>query len=119
MFPLPQRWHYGDDGSVAIQALVFLVWYGLAVLIFRRKPDDRGALLAVYFLVVLPAVGIYPWLSPSPPLDWILTSAFIFTLLTFGLLFPDGRFAPRWTRWLVVTLVARFLGRLTQMRAVA
>jgi hypothetical protein len=92
--------------TATVTGLIFLFWYGLAVLIFRRKPDDRGALLALYFLVVLPAAGSDSWLSPGQPLDWILTSAFILTLLAFGLLFPDGRFAPRWTRWLILTLVA-------------
>jgi hypothetical protein len=96
--------------TVAVWAAVWVIWYGLATLIICRKPQDRGALLAAFFLVVLPVWGATTWLPSGALSNW-LGAVFIAALLLFCLLFPDGRFAPRWTRWLVpaiVVLVATF-----------
>jgi hypothetical protein len=93
--------------TVAIWAAVWLIWYGLAALIIWRKPQDRGALLSAFFLVVFPLWGATAWI-PSGPLMGSLTPAFIAVLLLFGLLFPDGRFVPRWTRWLAAAIVVLF-----------
>jgi signal transduction histidine kinase len=95
--------------KAATMAVALLIWYGLAALLVWRKPEDRGALLAAFFLVVFPAWGLGAWISPGSTLDGVLNAVFLPTLLVFALLFPDGRFAPRWTRWLVVTLVLVFI----------
>jgi hypothetical protein len=97
----------------AVYAAVFLacvwgVWYGLAALIIWRKPEDRGALLAAFFLVVFPAWGTSTWI-PSGPIPSLLGAVFIAMLLIFGLLFPDGRFAPRWTRWVAIVVIVFFI----------
>jgi hypothetical protein len=86
---------------------------GLAGLLFWRKPNDRMALFASFFLLITaPPSGI--------SLDYFLTTYFgapSVYLLAQGLqtplwvlimcIFPDGRFVPRWTRWLF--LVSIFL----------
>ncbi|MGI8825805.1 MAG: hypothetical protein ACR2JC_09190 [Chloroflexota bacterium] len=88
-----------------ILAAVWVIWYGLAGLIIWRKPRDRGAVLAAYFLVLFPlTIGASVWTS-SNALSQALYTALPVALLLYALLFPDGRFAPRWTRWLAASAV--------------
>lgn len=99
--------------------LVFLVEYGViaafvvvGVFIFLRSQSDYVAMLVALGLVTYMA-----W--TSPPLDALLGAgpalalpvtvvqaigAFLSEVLF--LIFPDGRFVPRWSRWLVPVLVA-------------
>jgi hypothetical protein len=85
--------------------------FGLATLLFWRKPTDRMALFASFFLLITaPPSGI--------SLDYFLTTYFgapSVYLLAQGLqtplwililcVFPDGRFVPRWTRWLFLVSI--------------
>jgi hypothetical protein len=82
---------------ITVLAAVWILWYGLAALIIWRRPTDRGALLAAFFLVLFPQLAVSQLVTWSPGATVALVA-----LITFGLLFPDGRFAPRWTRWLAV-----------------
>ncbi len=99
--------------SLAVLAVTWLVWYGLAALIVLRKSEDRGAMLCAFFLVLLPLLDLSFWIPTSS--DWWLLLANIVAaigglpLLLFCLLFPNGRFAPRWTRWLAIAFVALWL----------
>ncbi|MGI8825808.1 MAG: hypothetical protein ACR2JC_09205 [Chloroflexota bacterium] len=103
--------------SVVVAAVVWVVWYGLGALIIWRKPRDRGALLCAFFLVSFPLLdpafgGAIP--SSARMLQFAITCMPLAALFLFGLLFPDGRFAPRWTRWLAAagvpfTIVAALL----------
>ena len=79
--------------SVGIPALLLIVWLGMGALAVWRKPNDRGALLAGFFLAVFPLL-----LDNVIPLGITLLA-----LILFGLLFPDGCFVPLWTRWLALT----------------
>jgi hypothetical protein len=81
--------------TAAVLVAASLVWYGLAVLIVWRKPNDRGALVAAFLLVLFPQF-VFGTFTPFWPGQNIGFAA----LILFGLLFPSGRFAPRWTRWL-------------------
>lgn len=105
--------------TAAKVAIALLIWYGLAALIVWRKSEDRGALLAAFFLVVFPAWGLGSWVSPDSALDSVLNAVFLPTLLIFTLLFPDGRFAPRWTRWLAITLICTLVVAYLPLPAVA
>jgi hypothetical protein len=89
---------------MALQATVAILWFGTAGMIIWRKSDDRGAILAAIFLVVVPMLGIGTWVR-SDALSNVLGAALVVVLLLFCLLFPDGRFAPRWTRWLALAIV--------------
>lgn len=86
---------------VAVLGVVWLVWYGIAALLAWRKPEDPGVLVCAFFLAVFPVAlsGILLW--PSFPVVVPLTGVPLFALVLFCLLFPDGHFRPRWTRWLV------------------
>jgi hypothetical protein len=105
-------------GVFAILSLMALLaawatWYGLAGLIIWRKPENRGAVLCAFFLVLLPLLELSFWI-PSSAGWWTLVANIVaaaggLPLLLFCLLFPDGRFAPRWTRWLAAAFVALWI----------
>jgi len=86
-----------------------LLSLGMAALLFIRKPHDRMALFTSFYLIlyamlmtgVLEAFLFYWEYSPSIAID-IQT---IFTTVPTVILlctFPNGRFVPHWTRWLMV-----------------
>ena len=84
----------------------------LAALLFWRKPNDRMALFASFFLLIsAPPSGI--------SLAYFLTTYFgapsVYLLgqelqtplwVLIFCIFPDGRFVPRWTRWLFLVSIA-------------
>jgi hypothetical protein len=72
-----------------------LVWPRGADHLAQAK-RSRG-LVAAFFLILFPQLPISLLVSWSPG-----AGAAFFALIFFGLLFPDGRFAPHWTRWLAV-----------------
>ncbi|HEY6406288.1 MAG TPA: GAF domain-containing protein, partial [Ktedonobacteraceae bacterium] len=97
---------------VVVNLLFALVYFVLAALLFWRKSDDRVGLLASFFLVALGAsFPVIPQaLAAVHPL-WRLPVAFVAalelpSLAVFFFLFPNGRFVPRWTRWVACGLAA-------------
>ena len=93
--------------SAIVSECVFLV---VGLLIFLRKSDDRMALLASFTLIMFPFSFSSSSLSTVPQ-SWLLairTVSFLsnLSLYLFFYLFPDGRFVPPWTRWLVLGMVA-------------
>jgi hypothetical protein len=91
-----------------------LVWLVVGVLIFWRRSDDRMALLVSMFLVSFGPVTVdttdaEALISSQPA--WRLPVQVVeivgsVSVVLFFLLFPSGRFAPRWTRWLAVAFCA-------------
>ena len=85
--------------------------FALAILLFWRKPNDRMALFASFFLLITAVASTYS-------LDYFLTAYFgapstyelgstlqtPLWILVFCI-FPDGRFVPRWTRWLFLASI--------------
>jgi hypothetical protein len=104
--------------SVALSVISVFVWSVVGAIIAWRKSNDWIALLVAILLVTTgissqsvpdfnhlstPLVAnSSPWFVPTMMVSFL--AVFLF-LLTF-LLFPDGRFVPRWTRWLVVIGIA-------------
>ena len=99
--------------QVALDAISVLVCCALAALIFWRKSADRMALFCAFMLVLFGGAGFTSILSDalaslSP--TWF-TLYGIFDLLgqssftIFFLLFPSGRFVPRWTRWVAPCII--------------
>jgi hypothetical protein len=95
---------------VTLDIIFVLVFFAVAALLVARRADERMALFVAIFLVSFgvdwttdPAwwVGTI-WYTPVSILNYIAWSAF--TLFFF--LFPDGRFAPSWTRPLAIGWVA-------------
>jgi len=88
-----------------------LLSLSLAFLLFRRCPNDRMALFLSFYLLAfgvysgpfeladpVPAAGVasFVWNVFFTPLIIYPATCFLF------LLFPDGRFAPDWSRWLAL-----------------
>jgi hypothetical protein len=92
--------------QIMLTILVALVAFAVAGVLAWRKPDDWLALLGALTLVMLATVISTdtllqfpsPWQVPAILLN-ILT---LESLILVGCLFPNGRFVPRWTRWLPV-----------------
>jgi hypothetical protein len=97
-----------------------LVWSVVGAIIAWRKSNDWIALLVAILLVTTGISGqnvpdlshlstptplvdsTSPWFVPTVVVSFL--AAFLY-LLTF-LLFPDGRFVPRWTVWLLAVGIA-------------
>ena len=96
-----------------ITAMVFAaVCLGIGALIFWRRPGDPMALLVALTLVLMivngsPPVGVlgatHPLFELANDTLSLLGAACLYLVFY---LFPDGHFVPRWTRWLVLTLLA-------------
>ncbi len=103
--------------QVTINLLFAIVYLAVATLIFWRKPDDLMALLASFCLVALGASfpdipATLAAVHPAWHLPITLVSEDVIgfpSLILFFFLFPDGRFAPRWTRWIVVGAALLFI----------
>jgi hypothetical protein len=100
--------------NVAIDQVFQLVWFAVGALIFWRRSDDRMALLTSVFLVAFGTVTVDSTaadaLVSSQPAWWLPVQGVQIIgevcVVLFFLLFPDGRFVPRWTRWLAVAWLA-------------
>ena len=90
-----------------------VVWVMVATVIFLRRADNWMAFFASLALITFGTLS----LPPSPPAladesfgVWLpihlLALVGTVTLFTFYLLFPTGRFVPRWTRWAAVLFAA-------------
>jgi|SRR5579859_1834033 len=90
-----------------------ILFLSLSALIFWRRPDDQMAFLCAIMLIAWGTGGspdtvaqAYPGLYPIALMFQALGGVCI-TL--FFLLFPDGRFAPGWVRWLAPLFILREL----------
>jgi hypothetical protein len=93
-------------GLLLVSTLVACV---IAFLLVLRRSDDWMALVVSFALVefspssITNAFVLNRWIGPT--LASILTSTSdqlsLTSLVLMFYLFPDGRFVPRWTRWLV------------------
>jgi hypothetical protein len=100
--------------NVIVDKVFELVWSAVGALIFWRRSDDRMALLVSMFLVSFGPVTVDTTeantLISSQPAWWLPVRGVEIVgnvcVVLFFLLFPGGRFAPRWTRWLAVAFCA-------------
>ena len=100
--------------NVAIDKVFELVWFAVGALIFLRRSDERMALLTSMFLIAFGTVAVDPidaadTLISSQPAWWlpirVVEMVGEVCVVLFFLLFPGGRFVPRWTRWVAVALI--------------
>lgn len=92
---------------VAVEVAFTAVSAAIGTAIFRRRSGDRMALLVSLVLVTFGAVFTVPYPLLDLSLLWTVSAealSFIGSalLILFLYLFPDGRFVPRWTRWLAL-----------------
>src|ERR687894_1279280 len=100
--------------NVAIDKIGDLVWFAVGALIFLRRSDDRMALLTSLFLIAFGTLTVdttdAETLISSQPAWWLPVRGVEIVgevcVVLFFLLFPNGRFVPRWTRWLAVAFIA-------------
>jgi len=99
--------------NVVIDKVFELVWFAVGALIFWRRSDERMALLVSLFLIAFGTVTVDPAnanaLISSQPAWWLPVRSVEIVgtvcVVLFFLLFPGGRFVPRWTRWLAVAFI--------------
>jgi hypothetical protein len=96
--------------TVALSVATMLVFAAISTVIFWRRSEDRMALFGAFMLVVFGGAALtsdvpqalaaaHPTLwFPVHLLDYLGQVAFV----VFFYVFPNGRFVPRWTRWLAV-----------------
>ena len=94
-----------------------LIYTALAALIFWRRSFDRMALFCAYMLVLFGGATYTGLLdlglrTVSPAWFWLVGGLELLAQVcvpTFFLLFPSGRFVPRWSRWGVLIFVLYFV----------
>ena len=99
--------------QVGLDVGTLLIYSVLAVLIFWRRSQDRMALFCAYMLVLLGGATYTGLLdvglrSVAPVWFWLVGVLELLGQVSFAvffLLFPSGRFVPRWTRWGVLFIV--------------
>jgi len=94
-----------------LNLMYVLGWCGVATLLAVRRPDEPIALLGCVTLAAFGSTfsdaaevlrATSPWSGPIQIWSLLGSAA----LMPFFYLFPDGRFVPRWTRWLAGAWVA-------------
>jgi hypothetical protein len=92
--------------NLALISATMVVCVLMGIVIFWRKSDDWMALLAAFFMVFFGMLYVTDALQASPSTRQVL--AIVLNVLGNGILFlvsslfPNGRFVPRWSRWLVL-----------------
>lgn len=97
---------------VALDACTALAWLALALLVFWRRPGDR---IGVFTSLTLLTFGVARFpdtplaLIAAHPVWWLPVETLRFLgsacLSIFVFVFPDGHFAPRFTRWIVAAWI--------------
>lgn len=98
-----------------IHILFAVVYFAAAAMIVRHRSNDLMALFVSLFLVLLgganaPLTEALIWRYPATAAPITLVFSLTATcLVLFFFVFPDGRFAPRWTRLPLAVWAALFL----------
>jgi hypothetical protein len=96
--------------GVLVSITSALVCLTLASVLFLRKSDDWMVIFISSYLLIYGTVlvgpletaeAFYPW-WPSLAVDVIQPLFFTMPTIALFVLFPDGRFVPSWTRWLLI-----------------
>ncbi|HET7233027.1 MAG TPA: PDZ domain-containing protein [Longimicrobium sp.] len=99
-------------GLLGVVALVYVVaLVSVAVLLFIRCPGDPAALTMSMSLALISLGNSLAWqaMRDIPALEPVLRTV-VYAGMVLGLwffcIFPDGRIAPRWTRWWMLVVPA-------------
>ena len=92
---------------VALEVIFTAVSASIGAAIFWRASRDRMALLASLVLVTFGVVLPIPLLALELSSLWTASARAVFfvgavALEVFFYTFPDGRFVPRWSRWILL-----------------
>jgi hypothetical protein len=108
-----QAWGLSLDfyaACMVVGSLLFQFSYAtVGALLFWRKSDERIALFTSFALMMLPFGFANITLQALPPgWSWLIPTLSALgnaSLLLCAFVFPDGRFVPRWTRWLALVML--------------
>jgi hypothetical protein len=98
---------------ISLETAFTVVPIAVGAIIFWRRPDDRMAFLVSLVLLMYWAGITFPYHLLDLPRLWEVPSAVVAlvgvgAILLFMYVFPDGRFVPRWARWLVLASIMAF-----------
>jgi hypothetical protein len=110
------RGFYAAYQGVGVETAFTLVCFAVAGVIFLRRSDDRMALFTSFVLLIFGgagAAGTMRALAEAHPAFWFPVHLLDYvSQVCFGIffyLFPDGRFVPRWTRFLAAASALLFV----------
>src|SRR5581483_10004500 len=94
---------------LAVILLSTLLCYAVAAILLWRRSDDWMVLLVSLMLmsfgpgIISNGVRFSQWLGPAvaPHISSLFDSINLTILVLVFFLFPDSRFVPRWTRWIM------------------
>lgn len=91
---------------VVVEGLSLLILYALSIVLLRRQADQRIALVAAFMLIGFTGATFSATIDSTATLGGAWHWGTTFTgfvgsaaIMPFLCLLPDGRFVPRWTRW--------------------
>src|SRR5215218_11061121 len=98
---------------ISLETAFTVVPIAVGAIIFWRRPDDRMAFLVSLVLLMYWAGITFPYHLLDLPRAWEVSSAVVAlvgvgSILLFMYVFPDGRFVPRWARWLALVSIMAF-----------
>ncbi len=92
---------------LGVDALTMFFFTSVALFLFWRRSDDWVALLVALLFVLTAGIYSSP-IGDAPAPTWLLAIPIGLgetTQAAFVYLFPDGRFVPRWSRWLLLPML--------------
>ncbi len=105
------REFYAAYDGVGLPTAVTLVFLAVAAVVFWRRSEDPMPLLGSFTLLVFGGAagsGTMHELADAHPAFWFPVNLLDYvgqvSFAAFFYLFPDGRFVPRWTRWLAAAV---------------
>lgn len=104
--------------GIALELVFALVFVVVAALIFWRKSSDRQALFVSVTLLLFGTAtqpfAISSFVTAHPSWGQLVDGLHFLGSASFSLflfIFPDGRFVPRWTRWVALVWIVWLLPR--------
>jgi signal transduction histidine kinase len=99
--------------GIALELILGLVFIVVAILIFWQKSSDHQALFVSFALLLFGTATqtftLSALVAAHPAWGLIVGSLHFLGSASFSLflfIFPDGRFVPRWTRWVALVWIA-------------
>lgn len=104
--------------TVALDVLVAAIFTISAVVIFVRKPNDSFTIFVTIMLVTFGIAtftgSIHGIARVYPRLDWLVETIAMIgncSIIAFLFVFPNGRFVPRWTMFVLIAWILYQLPR--------
>ena len=103
---------YAAYVGVGLAIIVALVFFAVAAVIYWRRSNDRMAMFASFTLLIFGGAAINDLAGAHPAFQFpadLLNFIGQVSFVVFFYIFPDGRFEPRWTRWLALTVALLYI----------